>query len=195
MNEKHDVTGEISNTPSQLTISDDSDNLEWGMLFFRQIRLWKNALFNPEFLSRVFIQTPSKFPDLLHSWEPTFNGKIVTNYESTNLKVVDIVNSDNYFIVKYIDAALNEKSESEFGRNVMDENKYSILTMCSEDGLYFDITLKKCMQFLDLSKMNDFTFKDLPSAYSGNYAMAFWIFFEDVDLYNDEKGLHKKMID
>ena len=165
-------------------------NTEWGMLFFRQIRLWKNALFNPEFLSRVFIQTPSKFPDLLHIWEPTFNGKIVTNYKSTNLKVVDIVNSDNYFIVQYKDKDQNEKSESEFGRNVMDENKYSILTMCSEDGLYFDITLKKCMQFLDLSKMNDFTFKDLPSAYSGNYAMAFWIFFEDVDLYNDEKGLH-----
>ena len=74
----------------------------------------------------------------------------------------------------------------------MDENKYSILTMCSEDGLYFDVTLKKCMQFLDLSKMNDFTFKDLPSGYSGNYAMAFWVFFEESELYTKSKGLHIK---
>ena len=63
--------------------------------------------------------------------------------------------------------------------------------MCSEDGLYYDVTLKRCMQFLDLSKMNDFTFRELPSAYSGNYAMAFWIFFEESDIYS-ERGLHLK---
>ena len=39
--------------------------------------------------------------------------------------------------------------------------------------------------------MKDFTFKELPSAYSGNYAMAFWIFFEDSGIYYEE-GLHFK---
>ena len=132
------------------------------------------------------IETPSKFPDLLHSWEPTFYGKIVDGYPNANLKVNDIVDTSNSFIVKYQAG----ESNSKYGRNVMDENQYSILTMCSEDGLYFDVTLKKCMQFLDLSKMNDFTFKDLPSGYSGNYAMAFWVFFEESELYTKEKGLH-----
>ena len=181
------IQEEISNDPSTLKIADKSVNPEWGMLFFRQIRLWKNAFFNPEFLSRVFIETPSKFPDLLHSWEPVFNGKIVDDYKSANLKVYDIVDRTKIIEVKYADGT---KLDTDYGRNVMDENAYSILTMCSEDGLYFDVTLKKCMQFLDLSKMKDFTFKDLPSSYSGNYAMAFWVFFEDAELYIEDKGLH-----
>ena len=78
---------------------------------------------------------------------------------------------------------------NKYGMNVVDEEKYSILTMCSEDGLYFDVTLKKCLQFIDLSKMKDFTFKELPSSYSGSYAMAFWVFFEESDKYKD-RGLH-----
>ena len=39
--------------------------------------------------------------------------------------------------------------------------------------------------------MKDFTFKDLPSAYSGNYAMAIWVFFEECNKYS-ENGLHLK---
>jgi hypothetical protein len=39
--------------------------------------------------------------------------------------------------------------------------------------------------------MKDFTFKELPSAYSGSYAMAFWIFFEDSNKYRS-KGLRLK---
>ena len=180
------VIGGISLSTSELTISDDSTSAEWGILFFRQIRLWKNAFFNPEFLSRVLIETPSKFPDLLHSWEPVYNGKMVTDYPGNNLKVVDIVDSSKEFIVYYGPSNLLNNN---YGMNVIDESYYSILTMCSEDGLYYDVTLKKCMQFLDLSKMNDFTFKDLPSGYSGNYAMAFWVFFEQADLYQND-GLH-----
>ena len=78
------VINDIPSSTSELTISDDSPNNEWGVLFFRQIRLWKNAFFNPEFLSRVLIETPSKFPDLLHSWEPVYNGKMVADYEGNN---------------------------------------------------------------------------------------------------------------
>ena len=180
------VIDDIPSPTSELTISDDSSYDEWGILFFRQIRLWKNAFFNPEFLSRVLIETPSKFPDLLHSWEPVYNGKMVDAYAQNNLKVVDIVDSSKEFTVYY---GPSNKLFRTYGMNVIDESKYSILTMCSEDGLYYDVTLKRCMQFLDLSKMNDFTFKDLPSGYSGNYALAFWVFFEQADLYKND-GLH-----
>ena len=185
--EESGVTGIITLETSSLTIEDLTTHDEWGILFFRQIRLWKGYFFNAEFLSRVLIETPSKFPDLLHSWEPTYNGKMVEDYSSANLRVYDLTNSNNYFDVTY--GAAGNEYESKYGMNVIDETTYSILTMCSEDGLYFDVTLKKCMQFLDLSKMNDFTFKDLPSAYSGSYAMAFWVFFEDVNQYII-KGLH-----
>ena len=175
------VTGDIDSSQNSLTIEDLSTYDEWGVLFFRQIRLWKNAYYNAKFLSRILIETPSKFPDLLHSWEPVYNGKMIQDYPGANLKVYDIGDKHIDFEVRFQDDGT--KYEGLYGMNVIDESKYSILSMCSEDGLYFDITLKKCMQFLDLSKMNDFTFKDLPSAYSGNFALAFWVFFEDVNLY------------
>ena len=185
--EKWPVSGVIGFTGSKLIITDDTDanTKDWGLLFFRQIRLWKDAYFNAGFLSRILIETPAKFPTLMSSWEPTFNGIIGDSYENRNLVVKDLVNNIP-LNVKY-----QTDYQSEYGMNVIDENYYSILTMCSEDGLYYDVTLQKCLQFLDLSKMKDFTFKELPSAYSGSYAMAFWIFFEDCDKYIS-RGLHIK---
>ena len=172
------ASGTINSETSTLIIT-NSNNNEWGVLFFRQIRLWKDAYFNAGFLSRIFIETPSKFDKLLHSWEPAYKGSIGGNYND-NFFVNDIVKSKNFYIVY---------NSQIYGMNVVDEEKYSILTMCSENGLYYDSILKQCLQFIDLSKMKDFTFKELPSSYSGSYAMAFWIFFEDCDKYR-EKGLH-----
>ena len=184
--EEEDVNGEISLENTHLTITDDTIGAykEWGVLFFRQIRLWKDAYFNAEFLSRVFIETPSKFQHLLHSWEPVYKGYL-DNYEEKNLKVYDIVSAKNFYVTYPNDYY------SQYGMNVIDENYYNILKMCSEDGFYYDITLKTCLQFIDLSKMKDFSFKELPSSYSGNYAMAFWIFFEDTIRYKN-RGLHLK---
>ena len=179
------VSGNINTALHSLTIEDLSPYPEWGVLFFRQIRLWKNAYYNAQFLSRILIETPSKFPDLLHNWEPVYNGKMVSGYAAANLIVYDISDKHADFPVQY-----KNGNEREYGMNVMDESKYSILNMCSEDGLYYDVTLEKCMQFLDLSKMNDFTFKDLPAAYSGNFALAFWVFFEDVTKYPNSNPLH-----
>ena len=184
--EQEDISAfTIPNEPTTLTITDDTTGFDdWGYLFFRQIRLWKDAYFNAGFLSRILIETPAKFDRLLHSWEPTFKGNIGDNYE-INQEVEDIV---KFVRLKVIYQA---NYHSRYGMNVIDEDYYSILTMCSEDGLYFDVTLKRCLQFIDLSKMKDFTFKDLPSAYSGNYAMAFWVFFEECNQYS-ENGLHLK---
>ncbi len=179
------VSGSITVISSKLIIEDNTEVYEdWGYLFFRQIRLWNDAFFNAEFLSRILIKTPSKFPNLLHSWEPVYSGMTGDNYKN-NFNVEDIVESGNPIYVEY-----QTDYQSINGMNIIDGDKYYLnLTMCSEDGYYFDVTLKKCLQFLDLSKMSDFSFKDLPSAYSGNYAMAFWIFFEDSTKYGT-KGLH-----
>ena len=190
--EKEGVTGEITISSTYLKIKDDSkDYLEWGILFFRQIRLWKDAYFNAEFLSRVFIETPSKFQHLLHSWEPVYKGYL-DNYRLKNQRVYDIVNSKNFDVIYEVNNNIEPQANDYFslyGMNVIEESYYNILKMCSEDGFYYDITLKTCLQFIDLSKMKDFTFKELPSSYSGNYAMAFWVFFEDTIRYKN-KGLH-----
>jgi hypothetical protein len=185
LDQKAMPTFTIPDAPTTLKITDDTTDFDdWGYLFFRQIRLWRDAYFNAGFLSRILIETPAKFDRLMHSWEPTFKGNIGDDYER-NQKVQDIVK----FVEFKVEYQYNYHSE--YGMNVIDEDYYSILTMCSENGLYFDVTLKKCLQFIDLSKMKDFTFKDLPSAYSGNYAMAFWIFFEESNQYRTN-GLHLK---
>ena len=63
-----------NNDWTYLEITDNTQLDDWGYLFYRQIHLWKDAYFNAEFLSRVNILTPSKFPYLLHSWDTHFKG-------------------------------------------------------------------------------------------------------------------------
>ena len=45
-----------------------------------------------------------------------------------------------------------------------------------------------CLQFVDLSKMEDFTFNNIPISFSGSYSMSIWIFLEDASVIS--QGLH-----
>ena len=171
----------LSQSSTYLTISDDTEFDEWGYLFLRQIRLWGEAYFNAEFLSRIKIETKSLFPYLLQEWEPAFIGYKSDEFFN-NFKVYELGNSnldELSFEVNYL---------GNYGANVIDENYYDEVILCSENGEYYDVTLKKCVQFTDLSKMNDFQFNNLPTAYSGSYSMAFWIFIEDSSTLSS--GIH-----
>ena len=165
-----------------LTISDDTEFDDWGYLFFRQIRLWGEAYFNAEFLSRIKIETKSLFPYLLQEWDPLFIGYKSSNDYFKNFKVyeLDNVNVDKLsFTVNYLGS---------YGANIINEDEYDHVILCSENGEYYDVTLGKCVQFTDLSKMKDFQFNNLPTAYSGSYSMAFWIFIEDSSTLSS--GIH-----
>ena len=70
------------NDYTTLTIKDNSNREEWGLLFYRQIRLWNDAFFNAEFLSRIKIETPSLFPKLIHCYEPNFKNKKKTEFNN-----------------------------------------------------------------------------------------------------------------
>lgn len=165
-----------SNQHTYLSIKDKSlesneiSKEEWGVLFYRQIRLWTEAYFSAEFLSRIWINTPSLFPYLANAWEPTYDGTDTIHDIATIATSVTIVN------------------KGKLGTNVVEDDDYVILTMCSENGEYYDTSTEKCLQFTDLSKMKDFEFTDVPVSYSGNYAMAFWIFTEDYNELVD--GVH-----
>ena len=161
-----------------LTISDDSIRPEWGLLFYRQIRLWSDAFFNAEFLSRVKIETPSLFNNLLHCYEPIFPNKKKNEF-NTNFIVKDITLTSDDFIVE---------KEDTYGINYINETKE--ISLCSENGEFYDKSLKKCVQFTDVSKMEDFYFSNIPPSYSGSYTMAFWIFLEDSSTIPN--GIHLK---
>ena len=168
-------------TSTYLTISDDTTYDDWGYLFFRQIRLWGEAYFNAEFLSRIKIETKSLFPYLLQEWDPIFIGYRSSDF-FRNFKVYELENANSdelSFTVNYL---------GNYGANVIDEEKYDHVMLCSENGEYYDETIKKCVQFTDLSKMRDFQFNNLPTAYSGSYSMAFWIFIEDSSTLSS--GIH-----
>ena len=163
----------LNNDWTYLEIKDDSDLDDWGYLFYRQIHLWKDAYFNAEFLSRVNILTPSKFPYLLHSWDTHFrgykDGKFLDNFI-----IKDICNSAEAIIVTKVDTlGFNYISETAAKKDI---------ELCSEDGEYYDVYSSNedhCLPFADLGLIDDFSFSDIPYSYSGTYSMAFWIFFED----------------
>ena len=171
----------LNNDWSYLNITDNSKLEDWGYLYFRQIHLWKYAYFNAEFLSRVDIQTPAKFPYLLHSWDTYFKGYKDGEFHN-NFIIKDICETAYNFNITYTGTlGFNYILEN-------DANKY--IDLCSEDGQYYDMYLKKCLPFADLGLIDDFTFTDVPYSYSGSYSMAFWIFFEDSSTVGS--GIHLK---
>ena len=162
-----------NNDWTYLEITDNTQLDDWGYLFYRQIHLWKDAYFNAEFLSRVNILTPSKFPYLLHSWDTHFKGYKDGDFNN-NFIIKDICNSADDIVVTKVDAlGFNYITLTDFDKDV---------ELCSEDGEYYDIytiTENHCLPFADLGLIDDFSFSDIPYSYSGTYSMAFWIFFED----------------
>ena len=159
-----------------LFINDTTKFKDWGLLFFMNIRLWNWCYFNAEFLSRIHIVTREKFPYLLEQWNPKhplittkdkyYNSFIITGYQTT-------------FEVRF---------SQKYGINVLDEYFYRNVTLCTENGEYYDVAQEKCLQFIDLSKMQDFEFKKVPISFSGSYSMSIWIFLEDASVIS--QGLH-----
>ena len=175
----------VNNEWTYLEITDNTDVnkvKDWGYLFYRQIHLWKYAYFNAEFLSRVNILTPSKFPYLLHSWDTHFKGYKDGEFNN-NFIITDISKSAPDFVVT--------KSESLGFNYISEEEANKIVNLCTEDGEYYDLyDPPNCLPFADLGLLDDFTFTDVPFSYTGTYSMAFWIFFEDASTIGS--GIHFK---
>ena len=173
----------VNNDYTTLQIKDNSDIDDWGYLYYRQIHLWKYAYFNAEFLSRVNLLTPAKFPYLLNSWETYYKGYKDGDFFK-NVIIKDICEIAQDFNVTYT---------GQRGFNYVEESKYikdRFFDICSEDGEYYDINLKQCLPFADLGLIDDFTFTDVPFSYSGSYSMALWIFFEESSTMGS--GIHLK---
>ena len=176
----NELLDSVSNSQSELKIKDYSGK-EWGLLFYRQIALWRDAYFNSEFLSHVNINTPSLFPDLLHIFKPDFNiDRDYTKNYNEYLKTKDLVNSDKILTVNYDSSQL-------YGINKFPT--VNDIKFCSENGEFYDTTSKSCIQFLDLSKVSDFNFTEIPNSYSGSYSMGFWFFLEDSSILTDSSGI------
>ena len=171
-------TDENISPTTSLFIKDLTNLDDWGVLFFRYIRLWKDAFRYASFLSRIEIKEnyfkDTKLGPLLHQWDTIIQWKDVNaNHE---VRARPYLTGRISFYVEY--------SEDKIGTNIVPEAIYQKVLdepyLCSENGQFYDRKTKSCVNFTDESNIeNDFTVNKIDVAYSHNYGIAFWIFFED----------------
>ena len=156
---------------SKLTIKDLTE-VDWGVLFFKHIRLWKDAFHYSSFLSRIGIPSSSRYfkRELLYQFNTEFNNKYFaweTRYDNNEDKALEII-----------------YDEHKIGTNIVPEEIYQEVVdepiVCYEEGQYFDRKTQKCIDFVDISNINsDIIIENVDVAYSHNYGIAFWILLED----------------
>ena len=159
-----------TSSTTNLTISDKTDinKKEWGILFYKSIRLWNDAFQYSAFLSRIKIEN-SYFPKpLLQQWQADYN-------QDKNMKETG---SSNTYTVYYNNKVL--------GTNIIAKPIYDAALVdimpCTETGEYYDINAKgnKCVHFIELAdSKNDIIIDDIDVAFSHNYGIAFWILMEN----------------
>jgi len=111
-------------TTTKFTFQDDS-SLDYGVLFFRQIRLWIDAYTSAGFLSRVNIQTYTLFSNLMHLFDPLFK-----DADGSTQKFYDLTN---------ISPTVTPTYTASLGVNVVDDSLYSTLSLSDENGQYYDL--------------------------------------------------------
>ena len=150
-----------------LNIKDLTDVQDWGYLFFRYIRLWNQCHKHSSFLSRINIKEHFFDQGLLHQWDTVIND----NHEIKSTKEPQY----NFRISYY---------SKKLGTNIVPEKIYQEVLeepyLCIDYGQFYDRKTKECVNFTDTSNINNLIeFKNIDLAYSHNYGIAFWIFFED----------------
>ncbi len=122
------ITGASPNliplTTTTFLFQDDSI-VDYGVLFFRQIRLWIDAYTSAGFLSRVNIQTYTLFSNLMHLYDPLFKDS-----DAGTQKLYDLTSKS---------PTVTPTFATTLGVNVVDNTKYSTLTLSDENGQYFDV--------------------------------------------------------
>ena len=155
------------NTITSLIIKDINTVDDWGILFYKHIRIWNTVLRYSSFLSRITIQ--EKYfgtGGLLNQWNTSIN---------LEHKMISTLNDKNK-IITY--------SNKKIGANIVNEKVYldniDLPKTCSEQGQYFDRKTKECVNFADMSNLKEnIILNKIDVSYSHNYGMAFWILLED----------------
>ena len=154
---------------TDLIIKDLNTVSDWGILFYKHIRIWDLALKYSSFLSRIKIEYKyfSNRDGLFNQWQTEIN---------IDHKMIANKNGGTY--------NYNVKYSSKIGTNIVNEKIYTdnvdLPKLCDETGQYYDRKNERCINFIDVSDLTeDLEIKKIDVSYSHNYGMAFWILFED----------------
>jgi hypothetical protein len=144
----------IPSSTGTFTMKDSTAYDSWGVLFFRQIRLWKcyNCM-NPSLYKTEIITTTAGYGNLLHVFDPYFNTSESVTELATNTKVTGSFRNNYY------------------GYNIIDENNYSLKTLCSE--------FNPCLSLGKTNQFDDIVIDDIPVSYWGRYTVEFWTYAKD----------------
>ena len=119
---------------SDFSIQDNS-TIEYGVLFFNQIRLWHDAFISAGFLSRVNIINVDRFNNLRHLFSPLYD-----NTDVPTQKLKDgLVTPSSGCPSKAADIPFSYINDANtIGQNVINDSQYSLLTLSPENGAYYD---------------------------------------------------------
>ena len=164
------LTSHLSGT--KLKIKDltvDNEIRDWGILFYKHIRIWNYAYPSSSFLSRINIINNYFDTELINQWNTVFNKDHIA--EETRPTSYDIN-------VLY-------ESDKLLGTNIIPEDIYKEMQvkpiLCTENGEYYNRKTSTCDNFIGLSDIVDdeIVIPGIDVAYSHNYGIAFWILMED----------------
>ncbi|MBO6244600.1 MAG: hypothetical protein J6O41_08615, partial [Clostridia bacterium] len=164
-------------TKTDLIFTDLNTVRDWGILFYKHIRIWNIALKYSSFLSRIKIQQASYFGSggLIDQWDTTLKKTHAYQYLQYNNK-----NADKKNVRVYYDT-------DKIGTNIVNEkiylDNYKDPYTCSEYGEYYDRKTKGCIKFFDISDATkDIVLTSIDLSYNHNYGIAFWIFLENKNM-------------
>ena len=167
-----------TNANTDLLFTDLNSVRNWGILFYKHIRIWNIALRYSSFLSRITIEQATYFGSggLIDQWNTTLNFNNPDQYLQPNTKNTDGVNT----------IKVNYESDK-IGTNIVNEkiylDNYDKPDTCSEKGEYYDRKTKECIPFFDIAKIDkDIEINKIDVSYSHNYGIAFWIFLENKNM-------------
>ena len=155
-------------TTTRLIIRDLNTVKDWGVLFYKHIRIWDGYLDSASFLSRINITSNYYFTDgLIQQWN---------TYLYDENHIMKSTRGDKDIEIKY--------STDKIGTNIVNEQIYldniNEPRLCNESGQYYDRKTKSCINFEDVSNLRStITLRSIDISYSHNYGMAFWILLED----------------
>ena len=152
---------------TKLIIKDLNTVKDWGILFYKHIRIWDITLRYSSFLSRI---------DIINNYFNTGGLICQWNTKINNNHIMYSTKNDHNIKIEY--------EEDKIGTNIVNEQIYlknvNEPALCLENGQYFDRKTRKCINFVDISNLqNNIKLTSIDLSYNHNYCMAFWILFED----------------
>jgi hypothetical protein len=114
---------------------------DWGILFYKHIRIWKKELKYAYFLSRITIEKATYFDkgELIDQWNTSLSKADAIHHLRANSKNQDKIDTTVVY------------SSDKIGTNIVNEkiylDNYDGPKTCSETAEYYDRKTKECIKF------------------------------------------------